>query len=118
MVTTTTGTVEFTSVKNPSKKYTLSAFCDDVTNTLMPINLNGLAVTGGLNFWTPPEDVYLSDVSFITGPTVVKVFIPVIADGNVAGKVTQLANVINTIQKRSFASLVVAANTKTQFLWI
>jgi hypothetical protein len=118
MVTTTTGSLEFTSISNPLKKYNLSAFCDDVTNTLMPINLNGLAVTAGLNFWTPPEDVMLTDVQFTTGPTVVKVFIPVIADGNVAGKVTRLAGVLDTLQKRNFASLVVKANTKTQFLWI
>jgi hypothetical protein len=115
MVTTTTGTIEFTSVKNPNKKYSLSAFVDDVTATFLPINLNGLAVTAGLNFWTTPEDVYVSDMSFITGPTVIKVVVPFVDDGLVPGKVTQFANTVNTIQTRKWAALTIAAGHKVQF---
>jgi hypothetical protein len=114
MVTTTTGTVSLRG-RQTGKTYDLSAFVDDITLTFLPINLNGLAVTAGLNFWTTPEDVDVIDMSFTTGPTIIKVIVPFVDDGLCPGKVTNFANVINTLQTRRFAALRVAKGHKLQF---
>lgn len=106
MVTTTTGTIQFTGNRS-GIKYNISAFVDDVTATFLPLNLNGIAVTAGKNFWVAPEDVTLTDVSFLTGPTVIKVLVPFIDDGLAPGKVTLFSNTLSTLNARQFASLTV-----------
>jgi hypothetical protein len=118
MVTTTTGTITIRR-RSDGSTLNISSFIDDITLTFMPMNLNGIAVTGGLNFITVPgteSDVWdVFDMSYLTGPTVIKVIVPFVDDGLCPGKVTLFSNVLSTLTTRSFAPLMIKGGHKLQF---
>lgn len=68
MVTATTATFKFKGASG--RDYAVSGYISDVVGAKILFNPNGVAGTTSDNYWQPPENCILSDVSILTGPTV------------------------------------------------
>lgn len=100
MVTPENGTVTFTG--RSGKTYTYSIYSSDVVAAPVTWATTGLAGTGSTNFITAPEDMLLSDVSLTTGQTVAVGWSIWLNDAPYPSAVMTFANVLNTLQTRSF----------------
>jgi len=114
MVTTTTGTVTFKGLET-GKYYTLSMFTSDVLAAPATFNLAGVAVAGSINFWNAPELVQLVDMSNITGPTVMTVYVAQ-ANDVPTGNVISFANTVNTLPYRIVPNIQYRRGTKVTFV--
>jgi hypothetical protein len=113
MVTATNGTIRL--IGKSGTQYGASVYVSDVIGAPVTFNLVGAAVSTSPNFLTFPEDVALADMSILTGPTVMTLLVPYQGDSPIAGgKITGLANVLTTLNSRSFTPVIWKGGVKMQ----
>lgn len=108
-----TATLEFTG--KSGAKYVYSIYNSDVAAAFVTWNRMGTAGTGSVNFITAPEDMQLTDFSSVTGIVDTTAVLLFLDDGAVPGKLVSWANVVNTLQNRSFPNIGIRAGRKVQF---
>lgn len=113
MVTTTNGVLRLTGVSG--KDYSYNIFISDVVGAALTFSTVGAAVAGSQNFIITPEPVILDDISVTTGPTVIFNLVPYVNDVS-SGQIIALANVINTLQNRSFPNVKISGGRKLTIL--
>ena len=106
------GSIEFTGASG--QKYVYSIYNSDVANAFVTWSRMGAAGASSVNFITAPEDMIVSDISVVTGIVDTTQLLLFLDDGAVPGKLIQWANVVNTIQARSFPSFGVRRGRKVQ----
>lgn len=107
-----TGIVEFTG--RSGKKYIYSIYNSDVASSFVTWSRMGTAGTGSPNFVTVPEDMRLTDISVVTGIADTTSLLLFKDDGAEAGVLISWANVLNSLQTRSFPSFGIKAGRKLQ----
>jgi hypothetical protein len=108
-----TGVVEFTG--RSGQKYVYSIYNSDVAAGFVTWNRMGAAGTGSVDFISAPEDMQLTDISTVTGIVDTTALLLFLDDGAIAGKLISWANVVNTLQHRSFPNIGIRAGRKVQF---
>lgn len=108
-----TALLEFTGLSGA--KYVYSIYNSDVSAAFVKWNRMGTAVSTSVDFITAPEHMQLTDVSSVTGIVDTASLLLFIDDGAVAGKLISWANVVNSIQSRSFPDLKISQGRKIQF---
>jgi len=96
-------------------KYSYSIYASDVANAFVTFATTGVAGTGSTNFVIAPEDIQLIDASIVTGLTDTTALVLWLNDAPVPNSVIQDANIVNTIQNRSFPTLAIRSGRKVQF---
>jgi len=113
MVTPTNGVLTFRGVSG--KDYSYNIYISDVAAAAVTFSTIGQAVAGSQNFIITPENGVIKDISVTTGPTVIFNLVPYVNDVS-SGQIISLANVINTIQSRSFPMIKIAGGRKLTIL--
>jgi len=108
-----TGNFEFTG--KSGTKYVYSIYDSDVAAGFIKWDRMKTAVSTSTDFITAPEDMVLTDVSVVTGIVDTASLLLFIDDGAVAGRLLSWANVVNTLQNRSFPTLKISKGRKVQF---
>lgn len=110
-MTTPTNGVMILRSKDNKREYTYNVYVADAVGTKCPLSTFAVAsATVGDTFTNAPEDCYLADLSFTTGPTVMTNF-QIMRNDSVAG-IVPFANTVNTIQNRSIQHVKFGANQK------
>lgn len=113
MVTATTGVATFQGRSGQS--YSVQFYIADVVATAVKFDSGSGATSTSLPFWKCPEQVVLSDLSVISGPTVMTTLV-VTADGaNVPGQRLPIANYLTTIVNRARLQVGFKAGTNFGF---
>jgi hypothetical protein len=113
MVTTTNGLLRLRGISG--KDYSYNIFVSDVAGGALTFSTIGQAVAGSSNFIITPEPCMIADLSVTTGPTVIFNLVPYVNDVS-SGQIIALANVINTLQNRSFPTVKISGGRKLTIL--
>lgn len=108
-----TGTLTFYGV-NSGQKYVYSIYNTDVANAFVKWSRMGTATSGSVDFITAPEPLILVDASVVTGIVDTQSLLLFIDDGAVPGKLISWANVVNTLNSRSFPEIKISKGKKIQ----
>lgn len=114
MVTATNGTATF--VGESGKVYNVDIYISDVVAAPVTWGVSGNAAAGSLTFWRAPETVVLTDLSIVTGPTVMVALIPTSNDGVIPGLRFRIANFLNTLTTRPNINVGFQAGRNVGFL--
>lgn len=109
MVTPENGAITLTG--RSGKAYTINFYVSDVIGASCTFNTVGVAVAGSTTFYLVPEDVIVSDISIATGNTVATNLVPYVNDVPI-GSAVPIANIINTLNNRSFANFGIKSGKK------
>src|SRR3990167_13997 len=99
------GLVKFTG--RSGRTYSYAVYISDVAAAFVTWATTGTAGTGSTNFIIAPEDVVLSDYSLVTGLTDTTIQVLWLNDSPVPNSVLFDANLVNTLQSRSFPPLAI-----------
>jgi len=113
MVTATNGLLTLRGISG--KDYSYNIYISDVAAAPVTFSTVGAAAAGSQNFIITPEPCVISDISVTTGPTVIFNLVPYVNDVS-SGQIIALANVINTIQNRSFPQVKINGGRKLTIL--
>jgi len=113
MVTPTNGLLRLKGISG--KEYSYNIYISDVANAPVTFSTVGQAVAGGQNFIITPEPCEIKDIAVTTGPTVIFNLVPYVNDVS-SGQIMSLANVINTLQTRSFPAVKINGGRKLTIL--
>lgn len=108
-----TGVIEFTGASGA--KYAYSIYNSDVAASFVTWNRMGTAASGSVNFINAPEDMQITDISVVTGIVDTASILLFLDDGAVPGKLISWANVVNTLNSRSFPDVKIRKGRKVQF---
>jgi hypothetical protein len=109
MVTATNGTLQLRGVSG--KVYSLNIYISDVIGAAVTMSLSGVAGTASQNFYILPENCVITDISVVTGPTVMTNLVFQINDQNI-GIVTPIASVLTTLSTRATPKAPLPGNRK------
>lgn len=115
VATPKTGTLTFRGDQS-GRVYNYSIYDSDVAGAFVTWSLNGTAGSSSVNFISAPENMTLIDVSVVTGIVDTTAILLYLDDAAIPGTLTQWANVVNTLQKRSFPPLKIRGGRKVQFI--
>lgn len=96
------------------KLYTYAVYISDVAAAFVTWATTGTAGTGSTTFIIAPENMQLVDYSIVTGLTDTTIQILWLNDAPVPNTVIFDANIVNTLQSRSFPPFKVAQGRKVQ----
>ena len=113
MVTATYGTAVFTG--QSGKIYNVDFYIADVVGTAVKFDSGSGAGTGSLPFWKAPEKCLLTDISIVTGPTVMVALVPTADGGTIPGVRFRIANFLNSLATRASVRLGFNAGTNVGF---
>jgi len=113
MVTAGNGTLTFRG--QSGKSYNINFYSSDVIGAFVTFNLNGLAVAGSQTFYLLPENVVLTEVSFVSSNTVSTGWIVQSNDAN-TGNVIQIAAQLTTLANRQKPMIPMQAGRKFALL--
>lgn len=108
-----TGVIEFKG--KSGQRYVYTIYNPDVAADFLNWDRMKTAGTGSVDFITAPEDMVITDISVVTGIVDTTALLLFLDDGAIAGKLVSWANVVNTLQARSFPNIGVKAGRKVQF---
>lgn len=109
------GTIRLLGVRS-GRQYSISIYISDVAAAFVTFSLVGKAASTSVNFLTAPEDVVLADVSIVTGTADTTTLVPWSNDSPIpGGKLIPYAQVLTTIQTRSFPNVGWKSGSKIQF---
>lgn len=94
--------------------YSYNIYFSDVANAFSTWATTGAAGTGSTNFIIAPEDMQLVDISVPTGLTDTSNGVLWLNDAPVPNAVIAWANIVNTLNARSFPPLGISAGRKVQ----
>lgn len=109
-----TSTLTFTSADG-KRDYVYTIYNSDVANAFAKWSRMRTALSTDVDFVTVPEDMYLSDISSITGIVDTKMLLLFLDDGAVPGKLIYWENTISTNPNRAFPEIKIRAGRKLQF---
>jgi hypothetical protein len=109
MVTAGNGAITFTG--RSGKAYTINFYSSDVIGASCTFNTVGVAVAGSTSFYLVPEDVVVTDISFASTNTVSTNFVPYVNDVPI-GSAIPIANILNTLNNRSFGNFGIRSGKK------
>jgi len=112
MVTATTGTATFKGMGNMKRTYAVSLYISDVVGARILWNANGVAGATSDNYVQFTEPVILSDVSILTGPTVMTGFRMQSGAVDVPQSAILIATNLTTIQTRNAPNIGFAAQSQ------
>lgn len=95
--------------------YAYSLYNSDVSNAFVTWATTGTAGSGSVNFISAPENMQLVDISAVTGIADTTALLLWVDDAPVRNTYIAWANIVNTLQSRSFPPIAVAAGHKIQF---
>lgn len=97
------------------REYSYNIYASDVANAPVTFSTIGAAGTGSSNFIIVPEDCMIKDMSITTGLTDTANMVPYVNDVP-SGVVIADANIVNTIQTRSFPKIGFQGGRKLQII--
>lgn len=103
MVTATYGTAVLSGASG--KRYNVDFYIADVVATAVKFDSGSGASATTLPFWKAPEDVMLTDLSIVTGPTVMTTLFPTADGAQISGFRFRIANYLNTLAFRPSIAL-------------
>ena len=109
MVTTTSASLQLRG--RSGRIYSLNMFISDVVAANVTFSLSGVATANSQNFYILPEDCVISDLSVVTGPTVMTNLVLQINDQNI-GIVTPISTVLTTLSTRAVPRASLPGNRK------
>lgn len=107
-----TGVIRFRGASGTEYQYSL--YNTDVAAGFLTWATTAVAGSGNVAFITAPEDMVLEDISVVTGIVDTTALVLWLDDAPVRNTIIQWADVLNTIQSRSFPSLGIKAGRKVQ----
>lgn len=96
--------------------YTYSVYWSDVANAFVTWATTASAGSGSVNFITAPEDMLCTDFVISAAPTDTTATLLWLDDAPVRNMLIADANIVNTIQNRSFGRIGIKAGRKVQFV--
>jgi len=96
------------------RMYAYSIYNSDVANGFVTFATTGAAGSGSVNFVTAPEDMTLVDVSVVTGIADTTSLVLWLDDAPVRNTIISWANVLNSLQTRSFPPVGISQGRKVQ----
>jgi hypothetical protein len=106
------GVIRFTGASG--KQYQYSLYNPDVANGFVTWATTSVAGSGSVNFITAPENMVLTDVSVVTGIVDTTALVLWLDDAPERNTIIQWADIVNTLQNRSFPRLGIRAGRKVQ----
>lgn len=108
MVTPTTGTMSF---QGKRQTYKVGIYISDVVGAKVLFAAQGAPGTGSDNFFQPPEDVVLTDVQILTGPTVAVGLYLTAGGAPIAGSNILISGALTTNPSRATPQIGFSAKT-------
>ena len=94
-----------------NRTFSISGYSGDTAGAINTFNPNGVAGTGSPNFWIPPVDVVLKDLSIVTG--MVQTTQVLTENGATkSGTTLSIASHLNTLANRAPLSIPFKAGTQ------
>jgi len=113
MVTATNGTATFKDLAT-GESFQVDIYISDVVGANVTFSQTGLAGTGSDAFVRFDHPVVMTDLSIVTGPTVMVGLVPYSNGQVVNGAAYRIANFLNSIQTRPKIALGFAAGKNIQ----
>jgi len=98
------------AVGRSGRPYYVDMYLPDAVGGIVLFNPAGAAAATSLNYWRPPEDVVITDVSVATGTTAVGAVFN-LSGAVINGGVIRYANFLNTLASRPTLSISVPAGS-------
>lgn len=97
------------------RMYSYSLYNSDVANAFAGWATTGAAGSGSVTFITAPENMTLVDISAVTGIADTTSLVLWLDDAPVRNTFISWANVLNSLQSRSFPPIGISQGRKVQF---
>jgi len=107
-----TGTLTFRGASGAI--YSYSIYNSDVANAFVTWATTGVAGSGSVTFITAPENMQLVDVSVTTGIVDTTALVLWLDDAPVRNSIMSWANLLNSLQSRSFPPIAISRGRKVQ----
>lgn len=114
MVTATNATATF--VGRSGRMYNIDVYISDVVAAFTTLNPYGAAVATSQKFWVAPEDVVLTDLAIVTGPTTMVGLTPTSNDAPLTKYNLRIANFLNTLTTRTKLAIGWKVGNNVSFL--
>jgi len=115
MVTTTSGTATFIGLQS-NRVYSVDMFISDVDKANVTFGIGTTASSTSKTYFKPTEDVVLTDLSIVDGPTVITTLVPTSNDAQLQAYRFRYKNFLNTLTTRPKIQVGFKAGNEVSFI--